>query len=117
MMDNRTAQSVYTFYFVMCAYLIPLQRSLDYRVPVNGSVFLNTNITYSDDTSYFDHFGGQLIVGVNTDSSVSEATVHVTMHHTTPQLRNATNVCLMQTGQGGGIYLFVRTSLCIAGCR
>ena len=80
---------------------------LQYNVPVNGSIFLNTNITYSGNGTYLNHFSGQLLVGVSDDPSADEASVHVTMHHTTPALRNATNVCLMQTGQGGGLYLFV----------
>lgn len=103
-------QSTYTLTFVLHANLTYMQRRLDYRVPVNGSVFLNTNITYSGNGTYLDHFSGQLVVGINPDSSVSDAAVHVTMHYTSPQLRNATNVCLMRTGQGGGVYLFVRNS-------
>ncbi|KAI9062903.1 hypothetical protein FKP32DRAFT_1676806 [Trametes sanguinea] len=90
----------------------PLLRSeLEYYVPVNGSLFLNTNITYSGNGTYLSHFSGQLLVGVNDDPSASDAAVHVTMHHTTPELRNATNVCLMQTGQGGGLYLFTPFNL------
>ncbi|KAH9892569.1 hypothetical protein C8Q73DRAFT_746417 [Cubamyces lactineus] len=85
----------------------PLLRSeLQYNVPVNGSIFLNTNITYSGNGTYLSHFSGQLLVGVSDDPTADEAAVHVTMHHTTSALRNATNVCLMQTGQGGGVYLF-----------
>ncbi|KAI0630353.1 hypothetical protein C8Q77DRAFT_1063682 [Trametes polyzona] len=83
-----------------------LRSELEYHVPVNGSVFLNTNITYSGNGTYLNHFSGQLIVGINEDDDAFDATVHVTMHYTSPQLRNATNVCLMQTGQGGGVYLF-----------
>ncbi|KAI0328597.1 hypothetical protein GY45DRAFT_960149 [Cubamyces sp. BRFM 1775] len=90
----------------------PLLRSeLQYNVPVNGSIFLNTNITYSGNGTYLNHFSGQLLVGVNNDPSADEAAVHVSMHHTTPALRNATNVCLMQTGQGGGVYLFTPLNL------
>ncbi|OSD06862.1 hypothetical protein PYCCODRAFT_1422409 [Trametes coccinea BRFM310] len=90
----------------------PLLRSeLEYYVPVNGSLFLNTNITYSGNGTYLSRFSGQLLVGINDDPSASEAAVHVTMHHTTPELRNATNVCLMQTGQGGGLYLFTPFNL------
>lgn len=76
-------------------------------MPVNGSLFLNTNITYSGNGTYLDHFSGQLIVGLDDDLSATDATVRVSMHYTTPQLRNATNVCMMQTGSGGGLYLFV----------
>ncbi|KAI0775705.1 hypothetical protein BD413DRAFT_282621 [Trametes elegans] len=88
-----------------------LRSELSYRVPVNGSLFLNTNITYSGNGTYLNHFSGQLLVGVNDDASASDATVHVTMHHTTSQLRQATNVCLMGTGQGGGLYLFTPMNL------
>ncbi|EIW63319.1 uncharacterized protein TRAVEDRAFT_142104 [Trametes versicolor FP-101664 SS1] len=83
-----------------------LQAELEYHVPVNGSLFLNTNITYSGNGTYLDHFSGQLIVGLDDDLSATDATVRVSMHYTTPQLRNATNVCMMQTGSGGGLYLF-----------
>ncbi|KAI8993029.1 hypothetical protein BD414DRAFT_293618 [Trametes punicea] len=90
----------------------PLLRSeLEYYVPMNGSIFLNTNITYSGNDTYLNHFSGQLLVGVNDDPSACDAAVHVTMHHTTPELRHATNVCLMQTGSGGGIYLFTPLNL------
>ncbi|KAI0645687.1 hypothetical protein C8Q79DRAFT_910809 [Trametes meyenii] len=88
-----------------------LRSELEYRVPVNGSLFLNTNITYSGNGTYLNHFSGQLLVGVNDDASAPDAQVHVTMHHTTSRLREATSVCLMQTGQGGGLYLFTPPQL------
>ncbi|KAI0374044.1 hypothetical protein BV20DRAFT_962000 [Pilatotrama ljubarskyi] len=91
-----------------------LRSELDYHVPANGSIFLNTNITYSGNGTYLNHFSGQLLVGVNDDASASDATVHVTMHHSSSQLRDATNVCLMQTGQGGGLYLFTPMNLTVA---
>ncbi|KAI0358427.1 hypothetical protein OH77DRAFT_1502336 [Trametes cingulata] len=91
-----------------------LRSELDYHVPVNGSIFLNTNITYSGNGTYFNHFSGQLLVGINDDVSASDATVHVTMHHSSSQLRDATNVCLMRTGQGGGLYLFTPMNLTVA---
>ncbi|CDO77317.1 hypothetical protein BN946_scf184775.g7 [Trametes cinnabarina] len=88
-----------------------LRSELQYHVPVNGSVFVNTNITYSGNGTYLSHFSGQLLVGINDDPSASDAAVHVAMHHSTPALRYATHVCLMQTGQGGGIYLFTPFNL------
>ncbi|KAI0675297.1 hypothetical protein C8Q78DRAFT_1067092 [Trametes maxima] len=88
-----------------------LRSELEYHVPVNGSLFLNTNITYSGNGTYLNHFSGQLLVDVNDDDSAPDAIVHVTMHHTTTRLREATNVCLMQTGQGGGLYLFTPQQL------
>ena len=82
---------------------------MEYRIPVNGSVFLNTNITYASNTTYLNQFAGSLYVAVNDDVSVPDGVVHVTMHHSSPQLGNSTNVCLMHTGQGGGLYIFVRS--------
>ncbi|KAM5532867.1 hypothetical protein V8D89_013508 [Ganoderma adspersum] len=84
---------------------------LEYHVPVNGSVFLNTNITYATNASYLNQFAGSLLVAVNDDVSVPDGVVHVTMHHTSKHLGHATNVCLMETGTGGGLYLFAPKNL------
>ena len=81
---------------------------LEYHLPVNGSVFLNTNITYSNNATYLDHFTGSLLVAVNDDVSVPDGVVYVTMHHTNKGVGNATNVCLMETSSGSGLYIFVR---------
>ncbi|KAI1794120.1 hypothetical protein LXA43DRAFT_971383 [Ganoderma leucocontextum] len=84
---------------------------LKYHIPVNGSVFLDTNITYATNTSYLDRFAGSLLVTVNDDVSVPDGVVHVTMHHTSIHLGHATNVCLMETGTGGGLYVFAPKNL------
>ncbi|KAI0780066.1 hypothetical protein C8Q74DRAFT_1367850 [Fomes fomentarius] len=84
---------------------------LEYRIPVNGSVFLNTNITYASNTTYLNQFAGSLLVAVNDDATIPDGVVHVTMHHSTPALGNATHVCLMEAHDGDGLYLFAPKTL------
>ncbi|KAI0743530.1 hypothetical protein C8Q80DRAFT_1355410 [Daedaleopsis nitida] len=91
-----------------------LLSELEYHIPSNGSIFLNTNITYATNTTYLNQFAGTLLVNVNQDSTVSDNVVHVSMHHSSRELGNSTNVCLMETGQGGGLYLFAPKTLGIA---
>ena len=81
---------------------------LEYHIPVNGSVFLNTNISYASNATYLNQFAGSLLVTVNDDASVPDGVVSVTMHTTSQQLTNSTHVCMMETGSGGGLYIFVR---------
>ncbi len=71
-------------------------------------MFLNTNITYASNTTYLNQFAGSLLVAVNDDATIPDGVVHVTMHHSTPALGNATHVCLMEAHDGDGLYLFVR---------
>ncbi|TBU56370.1 hypothetical protein BD310DRAFT_882682 [Dichomitus squalens] len=88
-----------------------LMSQLEYHIPVNASVFLSTNITYANNATYLDHFTGSLLVAVNDDVSVSDGVVYVTMHHTNKGVGNATNVCLMETNSGNGVYIFAPTNL------
>ena len=87
-----------------------LHARLDYHIPVNGTVFLNTNISYASNVTYLNQFAGSLLVAVNDDASETEGVVSVTMHTTSEQLTNSTYVCMMETGSGGGLYIFVRRS-------
>ena len=82
---------------------------LNYRVPVNASVFLNTNISYASNASYLNQFAGSLLVSINDDATETQGHVFVTMHTTSRALTNSTHVCLMETGSGGGMYIFVRS--------
>ena len=80
-------------------------------MPANGSLFLNTNISYASNATYLNQFAGTLLVAVNDDVSEPDGVVHVSMHHSSPELGNNTSVCLMETGQGSGLYVFVRGSI------
>ncbi|RPD68608.1 hypothetical protein L226DRAFT_318034 [Lentinus tigrinus ALCF2SS1-7] len=86
---------------------------LDYHLPANGSLFLNTNISYASNATYLNQFAGSLLVAVNDDVSEPDGVVHVTMHHSSPALGNNTNVCMMETGQGSGLYVFAPKNLSI----
>ncbi|KAH9931058.1 uncharacterized protein BXZ73DRAFT_90149 [Epithele typhae] len=79
---------------------------LNYSIPTNRSVFLNTNISYTSNAAYLNHFSGSLLVDVNDDPSVDEGIIYVSMYSTSPRLSKETNVCQMLTGQGGGLYIF-----------
>ncbi|KAI0706820.1 hypothetical protein C8T65DRAFT_223245 [Cerioporus squamosus] len=86
---------------------------LDYHLPANGSLFLNTNISYASNASYLNQFAGTLLVAVNDDVSEPDGLVHVTMHHSSQELGKSTSVCLMETGQGSGLYVFAPQNLSI----
>ncbi len=85
---------------------------LDYHLPANGSLFLNTNISYATNASYLNQFAGSLLVAVNDDVSEPDGLVHVTMHHSSQKLSESTSVCLMESGQGNGLYVFVSPPSC-----
>ncbi|RDX55130.1 hypothetical protein OH76DRAFT_1397498 [Lentinus brumalis] len=86
---------------------------LDYHLPANGSLFLNTNISYATNASYLNQFAGSLLVAVNDDVSEPDGLVHVTMHHSSQKLSESTSVCLMENGQGSGLYVFAPQNLSI----
>lgn len=50
---------------------------------------------------------GTVDVEVNSDPSVNEAIVYVTMLYPNTQLRETTHVCLMNIVDGNGLYIFV----------
>lgn len=84
---------------------------LQYTVPLDGLVFVHSNVSYSSDAQVVDDISGTLLVGVNSDPTVSDGIVSVTMHYSDLSLMERTHVCLMNISGSNGIYLYVPSSL------
>ncbi|PCH43785.1 hypothetical protein WOLCODRAFT_122605 [Wolfiporia cocos MD-104 SS10] len=87
------------------------ESTLQYVVPLDGLVFLHSNVTYTSNGTTTPGITGSLIVGVNSDPNAIDAIVSVTMRYSDQALRNRTSVCLMNVSNSNGLYLYVPSNL------
>lgn len=98
--------------FLTITFLLPF--SLQYTLPVDGAVFVRSNISSYNTTAdpmTMLVVNGTLDIDINDDPSAKDAVVSVTMLYPNAQLRDSTNVCLMSVSDGNGLYLFVSSQL------
>ena len=88
-----------------------LVSSLSYSIPLNGLVFVQSNVSYQSDPSTLQDISGTLSVGVNADSHAKEGVASVTMHYSNKSLKDQTSVCLMNVSNSSGLYLYVPSNL------
>ncbi|KAI0075104.1 hypothetical protein K474DRAFT_1676589 [Panus rudis PR-1116 ss-1] len=92
------------------AALTPLS-SLNYSIPVSGSVFFGSNASFNADSDASSSFHGNLLVDVNDDSSAVDIQIFVNMSYTDRSIRNRTHVCNLDSGQTTGLYIYVPNDL------
>lgn len=85
--------------------LLTFHASLEYYVPIANTMFIQSNV--SSFSSKTGSITGSLDVGVSTDPKDTAASVKVLMSYTGTDVREQTNVCLMNLAGADGLYIYV----------
>ncbi|CCM01497.1 uncharacterized protein FIBRA_03551 [Fibroporia radiculosa] len=84
---------------------------LQYSVPLDGLIFVYSNVSYQSNVTNPQNISGSLLVDVNSDPTIDDALVSVSMHYSNPSLIDRTNVCLLNISSSNGVYLYVPTDI------
>ncbi|KAL6310372.1 hypothetical protein BKA93DRAFT_721858 [Sparassis latifolia] len=89
-----------------------MRSDLQYTIPLDGTVFLQSNLSYQTAGAELQEVSGTLLVDINEDPTVTDALVAVSMRYSDIGIKNKTSVCLMNvSGSSNGLYIYAPHNL------
>ncbi|THG99360.1 hypothetical protein EW026_g2963 [Hermanssonia centrifuga] len=106
--DAATACDIWSFKDRQQGNLMHAQ--LEYYVPTENTVFVQSNVSYSasNNPSYIN---GRLNVDISDDPKDTNVSIKVAMSYSGTDIRQQTSVCLMNLDGADGLYLYVPYNL------
>lgn len=103
--EGGLLRAKYVTYFLLSSHVAHRLFSLQYSMPVEGMVFVQSNVSCLQ--SKAGPITGSLTVSTSPNPQDTNATVKVYMSYTGTHVRERTSVCLMNLYGSDGLYIYV----------